>query len=71
MVCVCTLEVGITRADLYRSGPLDGVACLCDEDRGQVYKGGHLPLWTARRHHVTTKEELSQSYLGVTYSYHS
>ena len=67
----CTSEVGTTRSDLYRSGPLAGVACLCDEVRGRVYKGGPLPLWTARRFHVITKEELSQSYLGVTYGYHS
>ena len=67
----CTSEVGITRPNLYRSGPLASVACLCDEVRGRVYKGGPLPLWTARRFHVITKEELSQSYLGVTYGYHS
>ena len=64
----CTSEVGITRADLYRSGPLVGVACLCDEARGRVYKGGPLPLWTTRRHHIITKEKLTQSYLVVTYS---
>ena len=42
---------------LYRSGPLAGVACLCDEARDQVYKGGPLPLWTTRRHHLTYKGE--------------
>jgi len=67
----CTSEVGITRADLYRSGPLAGVACLCDEARDRVYKGGPLPLWTTHRHHIITKEKLSLPYLGVTYSCHS
>ena len=60
----CTSEAGITRADLYRSGPLAGVACLCDEARGRVYKGGPLPLWTTRRHHIITKEIQTQSYLA-------
>jgi len=56
------------RADLYRSGPLAGVACLCDEARGRVYKGGPLPLWTVRRHHIITKEKHTQSYLVVTFN---
>ena len=58
------------RADLYRYGPLVGVACLCDEARGRVYKGGPLPLWTTCRHHIITKEKYTQSYLVVTYSRH-
>ena len=58
------------RADLYRSGPLDGVARSCDEARGRVYKGGPLPLWTIRRHHVVTKEKYIQSYLMLTFSHH-
>src|SRR6185312_12398576 len=49
-------------------GPLAGVACLCDEARGRVYKGGPLPYWTTRRHHIITKEKHNQSYLVVAYS---
>ena len=52
-----TSEAGNTRADLYRSGPLAGVACLRDEAKGRVYKGGPLPLWTTRRHHIIIKEK--------------
>ena len=64
----CTSEVGITRADLYRSRPLAGVACSCDEARGRVYKGGPLPLWATCRHHIITKEKYIQSYLMLTFS---
>ena len=56
------------RADLYRSGPLAGVARSCDEARGRVYKGGPLPLWTTCRHHIITKEKYIQSYLMLTFS---
>ena len=41
---------------------------MCDEARGRVYKGGPLPLWTTRRHHIITNEKLTQSYLVVTCS---
>ena len=41
---------------------------LPDEARGRVYKGGPLPLWTTRRHHVITKEKYIQSYLMLTFS---
>ena len=54
--------------DLYRSGPLAGVACSCDEARGRIYKGGPLPLWTTCRHHIITKEKYIQSYLMLTFS---
>ena len=35
---------------------------------GRVYKGGPLPLWTTRRHHIITKEKHTQYYLVVTYN---
>ena len=57
------------RADLYRSGPLAGVARSCDEARGRVYKGGPLPLWTTLRHNIITKEKYIQSYLMLTFSH--
>ena len=41
---------------------------LPDEARGRVYKGGPLPLWTIRRHHVITKEKYIQSYRMLTFS---
>ena len=41
---------------------------MCDGARGRVYKGGPLPLWTTRRHHIITKEKHNQSYLMVTHS---
>ena len=50
------------------STALDHLLELPDEARGRVYKGGPLPLWTIRRHHIITKEKYIQSYLMLTFS---